>query len=47
MKYCKDCALSQYDTINNETKVFCRYKKQYVSPYDTCYGFQKEIKGDR
>jgi len=43
MRYCKDCALSHYTTINNETKVYCRYKKQIVGPYDTCNGFQKEI----
>lgn len=42
IKNCLNCGLSHFETINDETKVYCRYKKQIVSPYDKCEGFQKE-----
>ena len=41
-KYCMNCGLSHYVFENGETKLYCRYKKQYMPFYDVCGGYQKE-----
>ncbi len=43
MKCCEYCELSHYITKDNETKLYCRFKKQIVESKDSCYGFQKDI----
>lgn len=47
IRNCLNCGLSHFETVNEETKVYCRHKKEFVSPYAKCDGFQCEPKGRR